>query len=450
MTPKNIFIIGGGGREHVIAWSLSKSPKAGKIFCAPGNGGMSLIGSTTGIDLSNHGAVARFAKDNKVELVVIGPEAPLVDGLSDSLRKEGLVVLGAGQAAAQLEGSKIFAKNFMNRYGIPTANFRTFKSPEDASRFARSPEGKAYRILKADGLAAGKGVFVCEDQSAVLQAIQTVMVEKKFGGAGDKILLEEKLTGPEISVIALTDGRTIFPFTASQDHKRAYDGDLGPNTGGMGAYAPTPFYDETARIQIEKTIIEHFLNGIQSEKLDYRGFIYFGLMLTPQGPKVLEFNVRLGDPEAQVVLPLIESDLYDLFTAAANGELESAQVAHRKEFACTVVLASGGYPGAYQKGYEIFGLNEAAKKPGVVVFHAGTQKTENGGFVSTGGRVLNVTGTGNSLDQAVVRAYQAVKKIHFKDCFFRNDIGARALENKNLTQRIKRMKKRYAKEIART
>jgi phosphoribosylamine--glycine ligase len=447
MDKNNVLVIGGGGREHAIAHSLSLSQKIGKIYCAPGNGGMGEVAEVVALDTNNFDAVKRFVEEKKISLTVIGPEGPLVNGLSDHLRSYGQLVMGASRAAAQLEGSKIFAKQFMAKYGIPTADFRTFDNAHDAKDFAKSAEGRHFRVLKADGLAAGKGVILAKTTEELLAAITMVMEEKRFGVAGDKILLEETLQGPEISLMALTDGKTVLPFPSSQDHKRVYDADKGPNTGGMGAYAPTSFYDDLTRIKVDKEVIQNFIRGLENEQRDFRGIIYFGLMLTRQGPKVLEFNVRLGDPETQAVLPLVKSDMYEIFLAVANGQLSQMSLQLNPGFSCTVVLASKGYPNSFETGFPIQGLDEAKKQGRVLVFHAGTKSTPEG-IVTNGGRVLTVTGLGKTLDAAVVRAYQGIKKISFKNMHYRNDIAAKAMKSKMITQRIKNMKKRHARETA--
>ena len=446
MSKDKVLVIGSGGREHAIARALTQSLSVGQIFCAPGNGGMMNVGEITNLKVTDHKAVLAFIKEKGIKLTVIGPEAPLVDGLADDLRAAGHLVVGASQGAAQLEGSKIFAKNFMAKYGIPSAEFKTFDNFQAAKTFATSSEGKNFKILKADGLAAGKGVYVTDTTEELLAALKEVMKQKKFGAAGEKIVLEEKLEGPEISIIALTDGKTLLPFPSSQDHKRAYDGDKGPNTGGMGAYAPTPFYDDLTRMNVDKHIVQNFLHGLAGDQLDFRGIIYFGLMLTKQGPKVLEFNVRFGDPEAQTILPLVESDLYEAFTGVAKGELSKISLQIRQASACTVVLASKGYPGEYETGHPISGLDEVERKGEVYLCHAGTKK-DGDKILTGGGRVLNVTGVGKTLDIAVVRAYQGVKKISFKNSFFRNDIAGKVLKNKNISNRIKRMKIRYVETV---
>ena len=440
-----VLVIGSGGREHAIARALRESPRVGDLFCAPGNAGTALLGTNVDLKTSDHAAVLRFIEEKNIRLTVVGPEAPLVDGLADGLREKGHMVLGASKKAAQLEGSKVYAKTFMAKYGLPTAGYRIFDDPVEAVRFARSAEGHRYRVMKADGLAAGKGVIIAHSTEELVDAINGMMRDKKFGDAGTRVVLEETLKGPEVSVIALTDGKTVLPFPASQDHKRAHDGDRGPNTGGMGAYAPTPFYDDLTRVQVDKNVIPNFLRGLAAEKLDFRGIIYFGLMLTKDGPKVLEFNVRLGDPEAEVVLPLVASDLYQAFRAVAEGDLSRVRLERRPGAACTVIMASGGYPNKFETGFPIQGLDEAEREGRVIVFHAGTKKS-GADVVTSGGRVLAVTGIGKSLESAVVRAYQGVKKISFKNGHFRNDIAAKALKNKHLTRRIKNMRVRYDRE----
>lgn len=445
MHDVTALLIGSGGREHAIARAVAASPRLKKLLAAPGNPGIAAVADNVDVAAADHAAVIRFVEENRVDLVIIGPEAPLVAGLADDLRAKGIRVVGAGKEAARLEGSKIFAKQFMARHGIPTAAFREFNDAKQAKAFALSSEGRTYRVLKADGLAAGKGVFVARSADEILEAIRTVMEEKKFGEAGARILLEEKLEGPEVSLMALTDGKTLLPFPASQDHKRVFDNDQGPNTGGMGAYAPTPFYDSQIRPKVNQHILENFLGGLKAEKLDFRGIIYFGLMLTPKGPHVLEFNVRFGDPETQVVLPLIESDMLEAFLAVAEGRLSDVRLQIRPRSACTVVLCSGGYPGNFSTGYPISGLDGLDADENIHVYHAGTKRID-GKVATAGGRVLNITGFGRTLDAAVVRAYQGVKRVGFQNSHFRNDIAARALTNRSIAQKIKKMRIRYAKE----
>ena len=449
MDKDAVLVIGSGAREHAIAAGLHASPRVGELYFAPGNAGMARLGALVDLPVNDASAVLRFIAEKKIALTVIGPEAPLVAGLSDALRERGHLVVGASKAAAQLEGSKVYAKNFMAKYALPTAAFRMFEDAEAAKSFARSPEGKKFRVVKADGLAAGKGVIVAESTEEVVTAISDMLEKKKFGDAGRKIILEETLDGPEVSVIALTDGQTVLPFPPSQDHKRVDDNDRGPNTGGMGAYAPTPFYDDATRVKVENDIVQNFLRGLKAENLDFRGIIYFGLMLTDDGPKVLEFNVRLGDPEAEVLLPLVQSDLYEVFRAVAEGKLSNVRLRLDPGFACTVILASGGYPGSFETGFPISGLDKAARPGKIQIFHAGT-KREADAVVTSGGRVLAVTGTGKTLESAVVRAYQGVKRLAFKNAHFRRDIAAKALGNKSILQRIQRMKARKAAALTKT
>ncbi|MCG3206041.1 MAG: Phosphoribosylamine--glycine ligase [Elusimicrobia bacterium] len=443
----SVLVIGGGGREHAIARSLKSSPKVGEVYCLPGNAGMASFAQIVDIDWKDFERVIRFVEEKKIVLTVIGPEAPLVAGLSDALRIKGHMVVGASQNAAQLEGSKIFAKEFMTKFGIPTADYRTFDNAAQAKMFVESRQGRKYRVLKADGLAAGKGVIVAQSTEELSRAITEIMEQKRFGDAGKKILIEEALKGPEVSLMALTDGKTLLPFPSSQDHKRVFDGDHGPNTGGMGAYAPTPFYDETIRVLVDKDIIQNFLRGLSVEKMDFRGIIYFGLMLTKQGPKVLEFNVRFGDPEAEVILPLIKSDMFEVFQAVAQGKLENVRLERWDCFACTVVMASGGYPGQFQTGLPIQGLNDMPKDDHVTVYHCGTKK-EGDQILTNGGRVLSVTGVGKTLDSAVVRAYQGVKRITFDRVHFRKDIAGKVLKNKSISRRIKNMRCRAQTPLA--
>ncbi len=447
MSLESVLVIGGGGREHAIVRALKASSRVAHIYCAPGNAGIAKQATNVNLNVSDVFAVLDFINEKKIKLTVIGPEAPLVAGLSDELRKRNHLVVGASQKAAQLEGSKIFAKEFMIKYGIPTADYRMFEHADQAKAFVQSPAGKKFRVLKADGLAAGKGVVVAQTSEELLQAISEIMEQKKFGTAGEKILIEETLRGPEVSVIALTDGKTMLPFPASQDHKRAFDNDRGPNTGGMGAYAPTPFYDDHTRMSVDKHIVQNFLRGLASEELDFRGIIYFGIMLTKQGPKVLEFNCRLGDPEAEVVLPLVKSDMYEVFLAVAQGTLANVRLEQRSGAACTVVMASGGYPEKFDAGQSIHGLERVENKNSVFVYHAGTKQSGHD-IVTSGGRVLTVTGIGKTLESAVVRAYQGVKMISFKNAHFRNDIAGKVLKNKRISSRIKNMKARHSKRAS--
>lgn len=425
----NVLLIGGGGREHALAWALKKSKRVKKLYCAPGNAGIAALAECLPLDSQDRDAVLRFIKEKKINFTVIGPEAPLVDGLADAIRGLGGQVFGPGAMAARLEGSKVFAKNFMKSCGIPTAGFETFSDAEDARAHVDSPAwNPAYRVVKASGLAAGKGVLICRDKAEVLAAIDAAMVKKSFGAAGELVVLEEMLEGEELSVLALCDGNSLLPLAPSQDHKRAFDNDEGPNTGGMGAYAPVPQLAAATWSRIEREVFAPFLQGISDQGLDYRGVIYFGLMLTAQGPKALEFNVRFGDPETQVVVPLVENDWMDLFEATVDRKLAGVKLAMTPGFAITVVLAAGGYPGAFQKGKPIAGLDQAAAQKDVFVFHAGTSRAPGGPVATAGGRVLAVTALGPDLESARARAYAAVDMIKFEGAQYRRDIAARALK----------------------
>jgi phosphoribosylamine--glycine ligase len=423
----NVLVIGGGGREHALVWGIRRSPKAGKIYCAPGNAGIAQDAECVALDLKNFGAVAAFVKEKDVALTIIGPETLLVDGLADALRAAGRNVFGVGKKAAELEGSKAFAKDFMRRHGLPTAAYRVFSRAEEALGYVRSGEyNPTFRVVKASGLAAGKGVIVCRNVDEVITALEDMLIKRVFGAAGDQVVLEETLEGEELSVISLCDGKTLLPLLPTQDHKRVADGDEGPNTGGMGAYGPVPQVSEALLKRIEAEICAPFLKGLRADGLDYRGGIYFGLMLTRQGPKLLEFNVRFGDPETQVIVPMIENDWLELFEAAAEGRLNTVELRRKPGSGVVVVMAAEGYPGEPRRGDVIEGLEDAAAVPGVLVFHAGTAMRE-GRVVTSGGRVLGVTALGSDLVDARRKAYNAVGKIHFEGAHIRRDIGARAL-----------------------
>jgi phosphoribosylamine--glycine ligase len=426
----NVLVIGAGGREHALVWALHKSPTVRLVFCAPGNAGIAGLADCEDLNIQDVPALTHFIEEKGVDLTVIGPEAPLVEGLADALRAGGHPVFGPGRAAAQLEGSKTFAKEFMMRHGIPTAGFRSFRTPAEALGFVQSEQWpETYRVVKADGLAAGKGVFVCSNREDVQKAVERLMVEGAFGEAGSQVVIEELMSGEELSVMALTDGETLVPLPTTQDHKRVFDKDEGPNTGGMGAYGPVPQVTKDVWARIEKEILGRFREGLKREGIDYRGLIYVGLMLTPNGPRVLEFNVRFGDPETQVILPLVSSDWAKLFLATAEGKLKGTTLRSKKGSAVTVVMASGGYPGPYEKGKAIEGLEAAAKEPNVIVFHSGTERSGSDPFKTAGGRVLAVTGWGETLQIARDHAYAAVQKITFEGAHYRTDIAAKGLQN---------------------
>ena len=416
----NILLIGGGGREHALAWKMAQSPLADKIYCSPGNPGMKGVESVPLTDLEE---LADFALSHNVGLTMVGPEATLCAGIADVFRKKGLAIVGPDKFAAQLEGSKSFAKDFMKRHGLPTADSAVFDNEADALRYLESHP--APIVVKADGLAAGKGVVVAMEQKEAVDAVKACF-DGAFGAAGSRVLLEECLFGEEASIIALCDGKCIKPLASSQDHKRAWDGDTGPNTGGMGAYSPAPVVTDELWTIINEKILQPFLKGVQADGMDFRGIIYAGLMVTDKGPKILEFNVRFGDPETQAILVRLESDLVEALLAVAEGRLSEVELVWSKKPAVCVVLASGGYPGDYAKGKEISGLDEAAAT-GAVVFHAGT-KAVDGKIVTSGGRVLGVTAMGGDIREAVDNAYRAVDKISWDGMQYRKDIAHRALK----------------------
>ena len=422
----NILVIGSGGREHILCWKIRQSGMVKKVYCAPGNAGIAQEAECVDIPVSKLEQLADFAVKNAVDFTVVGPEAPLCDGLVDVFKARGLKVFGPDKIAAQLEGSKTYAKDFMRKYNIPTADAGTFCNAAGANEFVNRKfrEGAKGIVIKADGLAAGKGVLVAYDAKSATDFVDSCF-EGAFGSAGNRVLVEECLFGEEASILALCDGNTIVPLVSSQDHKRALDGDLGPNTGGMGAYSPAPVVDDKMMTIIKRDILDNFLRGVQQEKLYFRGLIFVGVMVTADGPKVLEFNVRFGDPEVQAVLRRLDSDLLDVMMKTADGRLAEAEMKWSDDPSVCVVMASGGYPEAYEKGFEITGLEEAAAT-GAVVFHAGTA-FKDGKVVNTGGRVLGVTARGRTIREAIQNAYAAAARIHWKGCFYRKDIGHRAL-----------------------
>jgi phosphoribosylamine--glycine ligase len=426
----NILVIGSGGREHALVWKLAQSPHASQMWCAPGNAGIAqerLAKNDALVECVNIGAedlpkLLAFAQEKKVDLTVVGPDNPLALGIVDLFQKHGLKIWGVNQKAAQFESSKVFSQKFMEKYGIPTAAAGTFDDVAAAKKFAASL-GKC--VVKADGLALGKGVLICADAAEAERAVDEIMVGKAFGTAGSRVVIQEFLEGIEVSMHALCDGTTAKIFPTSQDHKRALDGDLGLNTGGMGTYSPTPFLTDAKLADAAKLILEPFMRGCVAEGIDYRGILYPGIMLTKPGPKVLEFNARFGDPETQIYLTRLENDLVELFDASVNGTLAKHELKWNPMASVCVVMASGGYPGNYPKGKPILGLAEAAKLPNTKVFHAGTA-LKDGQIVTNGGRVLGVTALGKDLKAAQVAAYAAVEKIHFEGAHFRRDIAAKA------------------------
>ena len=417
----NILVIGSGGREHALYWKLSESPQTEQIYAIPGNPGM---GASAAIALDNHAAILRFVKEHEIGLVVVGPEVPLMNGLVDELEAAGIRAFGPRANAAEIEGSKSFAKGLMKKYGIPTARYEVFTAAEPARAYIRQ-EG-APIVVKADGLAAGKGVIVAMTEQEALDAVDAIMEDHSFGDAGARVVIEEFMEGEEASLLAFTDGTTIRPMISAQDHKRAYDGDRGPNTGGMGTYAPAPVMTPEMTERAVEEILKPTIAAMAMEGRVYRGCLYLGLMVTADGPKVVEFNARFGDPETQVVLPLLDSDLVAIMCACADGTLADVPIRWKDGAAVCVVLASGGYPGHYEKGQEIHGLADA-EAMGALVFHAGTAM-KDGKLVTNGGRVLGVVGRGADISSAVDAAYAAAAKISFKDAYYRKDIAHRALE----------------------
>ncbi len=419
-----ILIVGGGGREHALAWGLSRSAGCDALYCAPGNAGIAAVAECIDVGAEDVPGLVALAKEKSVDLVVVGPEAPLVAGLVDALGAEGIAAFGPTAAAAILEGSKGFMKDLFAKRGIPTAAYGRFTDRDEAARYVR--EQGAPIVVKADGLAAGKGVTLCRSVDEAIQAIDEAMVDKVFGEAGAEVVIEEFLAGEEASFFALVDGKTALPLASAQDHKAAHDGDIGPNTGGMGAYSPAPVVTSEMADRIMDEVIRPTIEGMAAEGRPYRGVLFAGLMITDDGPKVLEFNVRFGDPECQVLMARLETDLAQVLLAAAEGRLSEIELSWRDETALVVVMAAEGYPGSYEKGTEIGNLGAADAMEGVVVLHAGT-KAADGKILANGGRVLGVTALGSSVREARTRAYAAVDAIDWPDGFCRRDIGWRAV-----------------------
>lgn len=421
-----ILIIGGGGREHVLAWKLAQSLQVKKIFCIPGNAGIAKIAECVEGDVEDIPALAEFARENRVDLTVVGPEAPLVAGIVDHFRDNGLLILGPEKEAALLEGSKVWAKEFMASCNIPTAAFKVFTELEDAKKYVY--DCGTPLVIKADGLAAGKGVFVTVTPEEADAALRQIMADRVFGEAGNKVVIEEKLKGEEVSLLALTDGDKFLTLPSAQDHKAAKEGDTGPNTGGMGAYSPAPVMTDEIKKFAEDYIFQPLIKGMKEKDLVYRGIIYAGLMITEEGPQVLEFNVRFGDPEAQVIIPRFDADIAPLLFNAANGDLRG-DWQWKEDAAVCVVMASGGYPGSYEKGKVISGLAEAESEPDTVVYHAGTKSADDGNILTSGGRVLGITSRDKDLRMAVDKAYAAAGKINFNGAYYRRDIAHRAFKH---------------------
>jgi phosphoribosylamine--glycine ligase len=420
----NILLIGSGGREHALAWKIRQSPLCDDLYIAPGNGGTAQEGTNVPIKDNDIPALVELAKDKKIDLVVAGPELPLVLGLKDALDRERILCFGPDTYCAQLEGSKAFAKSLMRETGVPTADFSVFDEYERAAEYVADHD--LPMVIKADGLAAGKGVVICRTRDEALSTVKSMMVDRVFGTAGERVVIEETLSGEEASFIVFCDGRDVVPLPSSQDHKRAGENDTGPNTGGMGAYSPAPVLPESGFQEMSDLVIRPIIRRLAAKGHHFRGVLYAGLMMTDQGPKVLEYNVRFGDPECQPLLMRLQSDLVEIMVACARGLLNTVQVKIDPRPCMCVVMAAQGYPGSYPKGMEISGLDKAEKTPGVKIFQAGTAFT-NARLTSTGGRVLGVTALGDDLQQARDAAYAAVNSIRFDKSFYRTDIGARAL-----------------------
>ena len=415
-----ILIIGGGGREHAIAESVARSPRAEKIFCAPGNAGIAEFAQCVPIDVMEFEKLVAFAREEKIDLTIVGPDDPLVGGIVDVFETAGLRVFGPRKNAAILEGSKAFSKDLMKKYEIPTAGYENYTDPDAA--IAHLVHAKYPIVLKADGLALGKGVLICNSLEEALDGVNTIMLEKQFGDSGNTLVVEEFMQGREVSVLSFVDGKTIRIMTSAQDHKRAKDGDLGLNTGGMGTFSPSPFYTEEVDAFCKEYVYQKTVDAMALEEREFKGIIFFGLMLTEQGPKVLEYNARFGDPETQVVLPRMKNDIIDVVEACIDGTLDQIELEFEENAAVCVVLASNGYPERYEKGHLITGMERFKGQDGYYLFHAGTRQTEEG-VVTNGGRVLGVTAKGKDLKQAREHAYQATQWVQFANKYMRNDIG---------------------------
>mgnify|MGYP000391461781 FL=1 len=416
-----VLVIGGGGREHAICWKLSKSPKVDELYCAPGNAGIAEVAKCVDIGVMDFEKMADFAKKEAFDLIVVGPDDPLAGGIVDVLEEKGLRVFGPRKNAAILEGSKAFSKDLMKKYGIPTAAYETFDTPEAALKYLET--APVPIVLKADGLALGKGVLICNTREEAKEGVKTLMLDKQFGHAGDRIVVEQFMTGREVSVLSFVDGKTIKIMSSAQDHKRAKDGDQGLNTGGMGNFSPSPFYTKEVDEFCKKYIYQATVDAMAAEGRPFTGVIFFGLMLTADGPRVLEYNARFGDPEAQVVLPRMKNDIIDVMEACVDGKLDAIDLQFEDNAAVCVVLASDGYPVAYEKGFEITGLEKFEGKEDYFCFHAGTKFNEAGKIVTNGGRVLGITATGADLKEARKKAYEATEWVNFANKYMRHDIG---------------------------
>lgn len=416
-----VLMIGSGGREHALIRKLLESPRVTKLYCAPGNGGISRDAVCENIPVMDKEKMVAFAKDNAIDLVFVAPDDPLAAGMVDAMKEAGIRAFGPNAKAAVIEASKVFSKNLMKKYGIPTAEYEVFSNSSDAVKYIES-RNEVPVVVKADGLALGKGVIIAQTIEEAKDAVYSIMEDKKFGDSGNKVVIEEFLTGPEVSVLSFTDGKTVKPMVSSKDHKRAYDNDQGLNTGGMGTISPNPYYTDELAKQCQETIFDPTVKAMATEGRPFKGCLYFGLMMTPKGPKVIEYNARFGDPEAQVVLPRLDTDLMDIIDAVIDERLDEIDIKWKDEAAACVVMASGGYPESYKKGIEITGLDSKGQVDGATVYHAGTVYKDNK-FYTNGGRVLGVTAIAPTLDEALDKAYSAVSKINFDGAHYRKDIG---------------------------
>ncbi|MGN0456132.1 MAG: phosphoribosylamine--glycine ligase [Acutalibacteraceae bacterium] len=417
----NVLMIGSGGREHALIKAILKSPRLEKLYCAPGNGGISRDAQCVDIPVMDKEKMVAFAKENSIDLAFVAPDDPLAAGMVDAFEEAGIRAFGPNAKAAVIEASKVFSKNLMKKYGIPTAEYEVFDNSADATAYVKD-NNIAPVVVKADGLALGKGVIIAQTVEDAEKAILSIMEDKKFGESGNKVVIEEFLTGPEVSVLSFTDGKTVKPMVSSKDHKRALDGDKGLNTGGMGTISPNPYYTDELAEECMETIFKPTIAAMEKEGRAFKGCLYFGLMMTPKGPKVIEYNARFGDPEAQVVLPRLKTDILDIIDAVIDERLDEIDIEWSDDCSACVVMASGGYPESYKKGIEMFGMDENGQVEGATVYHAGT-KYSDGKFYTNGGRVLGVTATGKTLDEALEKAYAAVGKISFDGAHYRHDIG---------------------------
>jgi len=423
-----VLVIGSGGREHALVWKIMQSPKVSQIYCAPGNTGISKLAQCINIDADSIEKLVDFAQEEKIDLTVVGPELALSKGIVNEFNRKDLRIFGPSREAAEIESSKVFSKHLMKKYNIPTANYEVFGNSKEAFDYIKQQTFPL--VIKADGLAAGKGVFIVKNLVEARDALDALMEEKKFGEAGRQVIIEEFLEGEEVSILAFCDGKTVVPMVSSQDHKKIFDNDQGPNTGGMGAYSPVPFYPNEFKKTVLEEILKPTVKGLQSERREYRGVLYAGLVLTEEGPKVLEFNARFGDPETQVVLPRLKTDLVDILNAVIDGSLHKINIEWEDNAAVCVVVASGGYPGKYQKGKVISGLERLENMKGIIVFHAGT-KFQDGKIITSGGRVLGITAWDKTISKAKEKAYEGVEKIYFEDMYYRKDIAAKAIKEKD-------------------